>query len=157
MKDSRRSSFTYTESLFLHVAKHNCFLFQFFFLSGFFSRIFSIHRTVGEVGDYLLISFLPLPTASQALRHQLGYCCRELTSVHSWQPETNMESLVHFRIHSFYTCTGSLRGECLKTQVTLGNISRLLLNLTKRLIFAMFKNSSSLPVFAQLTVIFSSK
>ena len=43
----------------------------------------------------------------------------------------------------------------LKTRVTLGNISRVLLNLTKRLIFAMFKDSSSLPMFTQLTVIFS--
>ena len=42
-----------------------------------------------------------------------------------------------------------------KTRVTLGNICRVLLNLTKRLIFAMFKDSSSLPMFTQLTVIFS--
>ena len=43
----------------------------------------------------------------------------------------------------------------LKTRVALGNISRVLLNLTKRLISAMFKDSSPLPVFTQLTVIFS--
>ena len=43
----------------------------------------------------------------------------------------------------------------LKTRVRLGNISRALLNLNKRLIFAMFKDSSSLQMFAQLTVIFS--
>ena len=43
----------------------------------------------------------------------------------------------------------------LKTWVTLGNISRVLLNLTKRLIFGMFEYSSTLPIFVQLTVIFS--
>ena len=43
----------------------------------------------------------------------------------------------------------------LKTRVTLGNISRVLLNLTKRLIFVMFKDSSSLSMFMQLTFIFS--
>ena len=118
MKDSRRSSSTYTESLFLHVVKHNLlFLFQFFFLSGFFSRIFTIHRTAGEGGDYLLTSFLPLPPASQTLRYQLGYCCRELTSAHSWQPESNMESLVHALQNSLFLHLHwqlLLLGECLK-------------------------------------------
>ena len=71
MKDSRRSSSTYTESLFLHVVKHNLlFLFLFFYLA-FLSRIFTIHRTAGEGGGYLLIFFLPLPPASQTMRHHL--------------------------------------------------------------------------------------
>ena len=43
----------------------------------------------------------------------------------------------------------------LKTRVTLGNISRALLNLTKRLGFAMFKEFSYIPMFTQLTVVFS--
>ena len=43
----------------------------------------------------------------------------------------------------------------LKTLVTLGNISRVLLNLVKRLIFVTFKHSSHLPTFKQLTFIFS--
>ena len=50
MKDSRCSLSTY-ESLFLHVVKHNL-LFLSFFLSGFSSRIFTIHRTAGERGGY---------------------------------------------------------------------------------------------------------
>ena len=41
-----------------------------------------------------------------------------------------------------------------KTRVTLENISRVLLNLTKESIFVMLKDSSSLPMFTQLTVIF---
>ena len=71
MKTSRRSSSTYTESLFLHVVNHNLpYLFScFFFCLVFLSRIFTIHRTAGEGGGYLLISFLPLPPASQTLRH----------------------------------------------------------------------------------------
>ena len=45
----------------------------------------------------------------------------------------------------------------LKTRVTLGNISRVLLNLTNfiKSNFAMFKDSSFLPMLTQLTVIFS--
>ena len=72
MKDSRRSSSTYTESLFLHLVKYNLiflFYYYFFFLSGFFLRIFTIHRTAGEVGDYLLTSVLSLQPALQTLRH----------------------------------------------------------------------------------------
>ena len=45
--------------------------------------------------------------------------------------------------------------QMLKTRVTLGNISRVLLNLFKILIFVMLKDSSSLPMFPQLTCIFS--
>ena len=43
----------------------------------------------------------------------------------------------------------------LKTRVTLGNIHHVLLNLIKRLIFVMSKDSSFLPMFKQLTFIFS--
>ena len=94
MKDSRRSLSANTESLFLHVVKHKLFFFVFIYLS-FAPRIFTIHRTAGEGGGYLLITFLPLPPAPQTLRHYLGCCCRELTSAHSWQPEWNMGPLVH--------------------------------------------------------------
>ena len=162
MKDSRRSSSTYTESLFLHLVKYNLlFLFQFcfFFYLGFFLRIFTIHRTADEVGDYLLISVLSLQPALQTLRHQLGYCRRELTFAHGWQPESNMESLVHVLQNSLFSTLALVSAvvrRMLKTWVTLGNISRVLLNLTKILIFAMFKDSSSsLPMFTHLTVIFS--
>ena len=41
----------------------------FFFYLGFFSRTFTIHRTVAEGGSYLFNSSLPFPLASQALRH----------------------------------------------------------------------------------------
>ena len=41
----------------------------FFFYLGFLSRTFTIHRTAGEGGGYLFNSSLPLPPASQTLRH----------------------------------------------------------------------------------------
>ena len=85
MKDSRLSSCTQTKSLFLH-AKSIIFFFCFvlfcFFYLAFLSRLFTIHRTAGERGGYLIFFFLPLPPASQTRRHQLGYCFRELTSLH---------------------------------------------------------------------------
>ena len=65
MKDSRRSSFKYTENLFLHVVKYDLL----FFLYGFSYANAIIHITAGEGGGYLLILFLPLPPALQTLRH----------------------------------------------------------------------------------------
>ena len=43
--------------------------FFFFFYLGFLSRTFTIHGTAGEGGGYLFNSSLPLPPASQTLRH----------------------------------------------------------------------------------------
>ena len=45
------------------------FVFVFFFYLGFLSRTFTIHRTAGEGGGYFFNSPLPLPPASQTLRH----------------------------------------------------------------------------------------
>ena len=41
----------------------------FFFYLGFLSRTFTNHRTAGEGGGRFFNSSLPLPPASQALRH----------------------------------------------------------------------------------------
>ena len=72
-------------------------IFVFFFYLGFLSRTFTFHGTAGEGGGFLFNSSLPLPPASQALRHQPGDYCRELTSAHSWQPGSNREPLVSER------------------------------------------------------------
>ena len=48
--------------------KPNSFFFFFFYL-GFLSRTFTIHGTAGKGGGYLFNSSLPLPPASQTLRH----------------------------------------------------------------------------------------
>ena len=71
MKDSRRASSTYTKSLFLHVVKNIfLFLFLFFFVHlACLSRILTNHRATGEGGGYLLKPFLPIPPASQTLKH----------------------------------------------------------------------------------------
>ena len=103
----------YTKSLFLHFVSHN----SPFFLPGFLSGIFTIYRITHEGGGYLLISFLLLLPASQTLGHQLDYCCRELTSLHSWQPELNMDYLVHALQYLLFLLLHwqlLLLGDCLK-------------------------------------------
>ena len=74
-----------------------CLTFFCCFYLGFLSRIFTNHRTAGEGGGHFFNSSLPLPPASQTLRHQLGDYCIELTSAHSQQPDSNRESLVSER------------------------------------------------------------
>ena len=57
-----------------------CNFIFFFSIWVFLSRTLTNHRTAGESGGHFFKSSLSLPPASQALRHQPGYCCRELTS-----------------------------------------------------------------------------
>ena len=59
----------------------------------------NIHKSQGckGRGGHSINSSLPLPPASQTLRHQLGYYCRELTSARSQQPDSNQEPLVFQR------------------------------------------------------------
>ena len=106
------------------------FLFFCIFDLAFLSRKFTLHRTAGEGGGYLLLSFLPLPPTSQRLRH----CYRELTSVGIEHGTFGAGSLEF----TLALVAAIVRG-MLKTWVTLGNISHALLNLTKILIFAIFK------------------
>ena len=151
MKDARYSSPTYTESLFLHVFKHNLL---FFFYLAFLSRIFTIHRTPGEGGGYLFISFLPIPPASQTLVElllQRAHLCVQLAA--GVEHGTFGTRALEFTLSLLAPVAGVVRG-MLKIRVTLKNISRFLLNLTKRLLFAIFKDSCLLPMFTQLTVIF---
>ena len=70
---------------------------SFFFYLGFLSRRFTNHRTAGEGGGHFFNSSLPLPPASQTLRHQPGDYCRELTSTHSQQSGSSREPLVSER------------------------------------------------------------
>ena len=96
--------------LLLVTARYCSFLLlDFFFYFGFLSRTFTIHETAGEGGGYLFNSSLPLPPASQTLRHQPGDYCRELTSANSWQPDSNREPLVSER----KLLTTKLRALCL--------------------------------------------
>ena len=70
------------------------FFFFFCFYFGFLSRTLTNHRTVGEGGGHFFISSLPLPLASQTLRHQQEDQCRKPTSTHIQQPDSNREPLV---------------------------------------------------------------
>ena len=72
------------------------FLFLFFLYLGFLLRTFTNHRTAEEGGGHFNSS-LPLPPASQALRHWPGNYCRELTSAHRQQSDSNQEPLVSER------------------------------------------------------------
>ena len=83
--------------IFRFLSIFKIYLLIFFFYSGFLSRIFTSHRTAEEGGDYFFKSSLPLPLASQTPRHQPGNYCRELTSAHSQQPDSNHEPLVSER------------------------------------------------------------
>ena len=154
MKDSRRYSPTYTKSLFLHVAKHNLLLLFFFYLA-FLSRMFTIHRTAGEWegegrrggGYYLLIVFVPLLCASQTLRRWfIAAESSHLRICGSLAAGIFVTRSLEFTLSTLALVAAVVR-KMLKTWVTLGNISRVLLNLTKRLIFVMFKDSSSFSLF----------
>ena len=154
MKDSRRSSSTYTESLFLHVVKSNLL---FFFYLAFLSRIFTIHRTAGKGGLYLVLLFTTSPhfTGTQTLAGlllQRAHLCTQLAA--RTKRGTLATCYLEFTISTLALVPTVVR-KMIKTLVTLGNFSRVLLNLTKRLIFVLFKDSSSLSMFTQLTLIFS--
>ena len=68
--------------------------YDFFFYLVFLSQPFTNHRTAGEGGGHSFNSSLPLPPASQTLRHQLGGYCIEFISAHRQQPDSNREPLV---------------------------------------------------------------
>ena len=55
---------------------------------------------------------------------------------------------------STLTAVAAVVKRILKTRVILGNISRVLLNLIKKLTFVIFTDSYPLPMFMQLTFIF---
>ena len=65
----------------------------FFFYLGFLSRTFTNRRTAEEGRRHFCNSSLPLPPASQTIRH----LCRKSTSANSQQPGSNREPLVSER------------------------------------------------------------
>ena len=75
----------------------NFYIYQlviFFFYLGLLSRPFTNHRNTGEAEGHVFNSSLPLPPASQTLRHQPGNYCREFTNAYRQQPDSNQEPLV---------------------------------------------------------------
>ena len=69
----------------------------FFIYLGFLSRTFTNHRTAGEGEGHFFNFLLPLPPTSQTLRQLTEDYCRELTSTHSRQPDSNRVPLVSER------------------------------------------------------------
>ena len=70
-------------------------LFFFFSYLGFHSQILTIDRTVGEGGGYLFNS--SLPPGLQTIIHWQDVYWIKLTSVHSWQQDSNRKPLVSER------------------------------------------------------------
>ena len=69
-----------------------------FFLSGFsFTTIHKSQDCRGRGRAFLFISSIPLPPASETLRHQPGDYSRALPSAHRQQPDSNQEPLVSKR------------------------------------------------------------
>ena len=65
-----------------------------FFLSGLsFTNILDLQDSSGR-GMLSFNSSLPFPPSSRTLRQQPGNYCREFTSAHSQQPDSNREFLV---------------------------------------------------------------
>ena len=108
MKDSRRSSSTYTESLFLHVVKHNL-LFLFFFSIWLFFHEYS--RFTGQQVKGEAISLYPFYHFHPLHRHlDISWViAAESSPLRIAGSRNRTWSLWYtlFRIHSFYTCTGS--------------------------------------------------
>ena len=69
----------------------------FYFLSEFSSATIHEPRNCRERGRTFFNSSLPLPPTSQTPRHQPGDYCRELTSAHKQQSDSNREPLVYER------------------------------------------------------------
>ena len=158
MKVQDTSSSTYTESLFLNVVKHNfLFLFFFFFfLPGF--TFTNIHDSQDNRWRKSLFPYILSTTSTHftityilaGLLLERGQFCAQL-AVGIEHGTFGTRSLGF--TYSTLTLVAAVVRRMLIARVTLGNISRVLSNLIKRLVFAMFKDSSSLPMFTQLTVI----
>ena len=80
--------------------QHPCLLFDFiytfYFYLGFLSQPLTNHHGTGR-GGYFFNFSLPLPPASQTLRHQPSDYCRDLTSAHRQQLDLTREPLVSER------------------------------------------------------------
>ena len=129
----------------------------FVFYLGFLSPIFMIHRTADEwrgFSLYPVYHFHPLHRQLD-INWVIATESSPLRIAGNWNRTWNFWYML-FRIHPFNTCrVAAAVRRMLKNRVTLGNISRVLSNLTKKLIFAIIKDFSSLPMLTQLKLIFS--
>ena len=136
MKDLRRSSSTYTESLLLHVVKHNLLFFSIWLFFHEYSRFTGQQVKRKAISLYLFYHF-------HLLHKHLGisWVIAEARSPEI-KHETFGTSSLEFTLSTLALVDAVVR-KMFKTRVTLRSVSCVLLNLTKRLIFVMFKDSSS--------------
>ena len=105
---------------------------------GFFSQIFRIHRAAGEGRGYLFISFLLLQLTSETLLQRARLCAKLAAKLEPGSlgflmqfPKHLATRSVEFALHTLALAAVVVR-RMVKTQVTVGNISRALLNLIKK-------------------------
>ena len=89
----------------------------------------TIHRTAGVGGGHSFNSSLPLPSASQTLRHQPCDCYRELTPAHRQQSDSNRELLDSWR-KSLTTQLHALKRTKIRAQILKFTCLNLLLSYT---------------------------
>ena len=70
----------------------------FLFYLDFLSQTFTIHRKSGEGGGYFFNWSLQLPPASQTFIHLPGDYCRDLTSAHIEQPDSNFPTASRYPV-----------------------------------------------------------
>ena len=153
MIDSKRCSSTIHQESVLR-----CSYNSFFFLPGFsFTKINYLQdsRWRGRLSPYILsitsTCFADTWTLAGLLLQRTHICALLAAGVeHGTFCTRSLESTF-----SALALVAAVARRMLITWVTLGNISRVLLNLFKRLIFVIFKDSSPLSMFPQLTFIFS--
>ena len=163
IKKLRRSSPIKQKSLFLHVVK----------LTFFFSILVFFHEYLSFTGQqrkweaiylhhfYHFHCFTETQTlfglllVGAHLRAQLAAGLEPATFSFLTQVTNQKVTLSLESSYCTIGLTAVVAWGMLKIQVTLGNISRVLINLIKRFMFAMFKDSSPLPLVTQLKFIFS--
>ena len=135
MKDSRRFLSPYIEILLVHVVKHNLLFLFFFLYLPFVSRIFTIHRAAGEgrraISLYSFCHFYPLDRQFGIIWviAAEGSPLRKTGSRNrAWELFTRSLEFTF----SILALVAAIVRKMDKTRVTLGNISRALLNLTKK-------------------------
>ena len=101
-----------------------------------------IHRTAGEEGGYLLTSYGFHPHHSHLDLSWIIAAEKSPLRIAGSQNQTFRTCSSEFTLSTVALVAAVVR--MLITLVALGNISHVLLNLTKTLTFAMFKDSSSL-------------
>ena len=138
----RESALTYCKAQFAF------FVLVFFSVFFFFSKISTIHRISVKEETISLYSFKHFRLLHRHL--DISWVIAAENSPLHIAGSRNCTWNLWYTLFGIHFSTLALVAvyvkRMLKIRVTLGNIYRVLLNITKRLIFAMFKDSPSLPM-----------